>query len=58
MATPLAVYMGHVGLGSTQKYLLMTPERFRSELNKLSPTRGKKRWREDKALMSFLASLG
>jgi len=57
MLPALAVYMGHSGLGSTQKYLLMTPERFRRELNKLRPTRGKKRWREDKVLMTFLAGL-
>lgn len=57
MLPALAVYMGHSGLGSTQKYLLMTPERFRRELNKLSPVRGEKRWREDKVLMTFLAGL-
>jgi integrase/recombinase XerD len=57
MLPALAVYMGHAGLGSTQKYLFMTPEWFRRELNKLSLTRGKKRWREDKALMFFLADL-
>ena len=53
----LAVYMGHAGLGTTQKYLSMTPERFRRELNKLSPIRGRKHWRDDSALMSFLARL-
>ncbi|WP_353072134.1 tyrosine-type recombinase/integrase [Tunturiibacter gelidoferens] len=57
MLPALAVYMGHAGLASTQKYLLMTPERFRRELNKLSPMPGKERWREDKVLMTFLASL-
>jgi integrase/recombinase XerD len=57
MLPALAVYMGHSGLGSTQKYLLMTSERFRKELNRLSPMRGKKRWREDKVLMKFLACL-
>jgi hypothetical protein len=35
----------------------MTPERFRKELNKLSPIRGKKHWRDDPVLMSFLANL-
>jgi integrase/recombinase XerD len=57
MLPALAVYMGHAGLGSTQKYLLMTPERFRKELNKLSPTRGKTRWRNDQDLMKFLTAL-
>jgi hypothetical protein len=30
---------------------------FRTQLDKLSPMRGKKRWRDDKALMKFLAEL-
>lgn len=53
----LAVYMGHVGLGSTQKYLFMTPERFRRELNKLSTVHRKGQWRSDPGLMRFLAGL-
>jgi hypothetical protein len=36
----------------------MTPERFRKQLIKLSPQRCKKsRWRDDPALMKFLAEL-
>jgi len=36
----------------------MTPERFRKQLVKLSPQRRKKRrWRDDTALMKFLAEL-
>jgi integrase/recombinase XerD len=57
MLPALAVYLGHAGLSSTQKYLSMTPERFRKELNKLSPIRNKKRWRDDEVLMNFLAAL-
>jgi integrase/recombinase XerD len=57
MLPALAVYMGQVGLGATEKYLLMTPEHFRKQLNQLSPKRGKKRWRDDKELMRFLAAL-
>ena len=57
MLPALAAYMGQVGLGSTERYLYMTPERFRKELNNLSPSRAKGRWRDDKALMEFLAHL-
>jgi integrase/recombinase XerD len=54
----LAAYIGQVGLGSTERYLSMTPERFRKQLVKLSPQRRKKRrWRDDPALMKFLAEL-
>jgi integrase/recombinase XerD len=54
----LAAYIGQVGLGSTERYLSMTPERFRKQLVKLSPQRRKKRrWRDDAALMKFLAEL-
>ena len=57
MLPALAAYMGQVGLGSTETYLSMTPERFRRELDKLSPNRAKGRWRNDKVLMEFLANL-
>jgi integrase/recombinase XerD len=57
MLPALAAYMGQVGLGSTERYLEMTPERFRKQLVKLSPQRMKKRWRDDAALMKFLAEL-
>jgi integrase/recombinase XerD len=54
----LAAYIGQVGLGSTERYLAMTPERFRKQLIKLSPQqRKKRRWRDDPALMKFLAEL-
>lgn len=57
MLPALAAYMGQVGLGSTERYLLMTPERFRKELDKLSPTQGNGRWRDNKGLMKFLSNL-
>jgi integrase/recombinase XerD len=57
MLPALAAYMGQVGLGSTERYLSLTPERFRKELDKLSPDRGKGRWRNDKVLMEFLTNL-
>lgn len=53
----LAAYMGTASLESSEKYLSLTPERFRKELNKLSPQRGRKHWRDDPALMRFLTSL-
>jgi len=56
MIPALSAYMGQHDLGSAERYLQMTPERFRAPLNKLSPKRGKKRWRDDAALMKFLDS--
>jgi integrase/recombinase XerD len=57
MLPALSAYLGQAGLGSTERYLSMTPERFRSQLVKLSPQRGKGRWRHNPALMKFLAEL-
>jgi site-specific recombinase XerD len=57
MLPALAAYMGQVGLGSTEKYLSMTPERFRKQLVKLSPQRRKRRWRDNPTLIKFLAEL-
>lgn len=53
----LATYMGNVSLQSADQYLSLAPERFRKELRKLSPKRGRKRWRDDAELMKFLGSL-
>jgi integrase/recombinase XerD len=57
MLPALAAYMGQSGLGATDRYLQMTPERFRKELKKLSPGQANGRWRNNKALMEFLATL-
>ena len=57
MLPALSTYMGNMGLAASERYLLLTPERFRKELVKLSPARGRKRWRDDQALMGFLKSL-
>jgi integrase len=57
MLPALAAYMGQAGIGSTERYLSLTPERFRTQLDKLSPMRRKRRWREDKKLMAFLSEL-
>jgi integrase/recombinase XerD len=58
MLPALAAYIGQVGLGSTERYLSMTPERFRKQLVELSPQRRRKRrWRDDAVLMRFLSQL-
>ena len=57
MLPALSAYIGQVGLGSTDRYLSLTPERFRTQLDKLSPRRGKKHWRDNPSLMRFLAQL-
>lgn len=59
MLPALAVYMGLTGFGATDRYLSLAPERFRTQLAKLSPgpRRGGKRWRDNPELMQFLAHL-
>jgi integrase/recombinase XerD len=57
MLPALSAYLGQVGLGSTERYLSMTPERFRKQLVKLSPNRRRRRWRDNAALMRFLSEL-
>lgn len=57
MLPALAAYMGNAGLESTERYLQLAPERFRSALNKLSPQKSHMRWRDDPALLEFLANL-
>jgi site-specific recombinase XerD len=57
MLPALAAYMGYAGLESTERYLQLAPERFRGALNKLSPRKSHARWRDDPALLEFLANL-
>jgi integrase/recombinase XerD len=57
MVPALSAYMGQVGLTSTERYLRLTPERFRHQLNLLSPRQGRSHWRDDERLMSFVAQL-
>ena len=57
MIPALSAYLGQHDLGAAERYLRLTPERFRKQLNKLSPQRSKRRWRDDVALMKFLDSL-
>jgi integrase len=57
MLPALSVYMGRHGLGSSDRYLTLSPERFRAQLNKLSPLRGSRKWRHNPALIKFLTEL-
>lgn len=57
MLPALSAYMGYSGFETTQRFLLMTPERFKRELDVLSPCKSKKHWRDDSVLMKFLSSL-
>ncbi|WP_263417843.1 tyrosine-type recombinase/integrase [Terriglobus albidus] len=57
MIPALSAYLGQSDLSVAERYLRLTPERFRAQLNKLSPKQGKRRWRDDAALMKFLDSL-
>jgi len=57
MLPALSAYMGLAGVVSTQRFLFLTPERFKRGLDKLSPFKGRKHWRDDADLMRFLASL-
>jgi site-specific recombinase XerD len=57
MLPALAAYMGYAGLESTERYLQLAPERFRGVLNKLSPQKSHTWWRDNPALLEFLANL-
>jgi site-specific recombinase XerC len=57
MLPALAAYMGQAGLASTERYLYLTPERFRTDLERLSPTKRRRHWRDDPKLITFLSQL-
>jgi integrase/recombinase XerD len=57
MLPALSAYMGFSGLCSIQRFMQMTPERFKRELDELSPYKSRKHWRDNPELMRFLASL-
>jgi len=57
MIPALSVYLGHGNLATTEQYLSLTPDRFRSHLMKLSPGHSNRRWRDDPELMKFLSEL-
>jgi integrase/recombinase XerD len=53
----LTAYMGQVGLGSTARYMALTPGRFKKDLDKLSQRSETGRWKNDVELMKFLDNL-
>jgi len=57
MLPALSAYMGMGGVASAERFLLITPERFKKELNSLSPRKPRRHWRDDAELMKFLASI-
>lgn len=57
MLPALGAYMGNTRLESMERYLQITPERFQSALNKLSPPNSCARWRDNSPLIEFLANL-
>jgi hypothetical protein len=57
MLPALGAYMGNVGLESTERYLQLTPERFQTALNKLSPQQSPVPWRDNTKLLEFLTNL-
>lgn len=57
MIPALSTYMGYMNLSGASRFLTLTPERFRTQLNKLSPRQGRRHWRDDPALMRFLSAL-
>lgn len=57
MLPALGAYMGNARLQSMERYLQLTPERFQSALNKLSPQKGRSLWRHDPARLEFLSNI-
>lgn len=57
MLPALARYMGMADLLASERYLKMAPNRFRAALTLLSPKRRRVHWRDDPAVMTFLAKL-
>lgn len=57
MLPALSAYMGQVQLTASEAFLRLTPERFRKELNSLSPKQRRKHWRDDSSLIGFLTRL-
>lgn len=53
----LSTYMGYRSLTAAEQFLAYVPNRFKQDLQKLSPARGRKPWSKDEELMTFLASL-
>ena len=53
----LSMYMGYATLTKAEQFLAFAPERFKADLQKLSTLKGRKRWRNDAALLASLAAL-
>ena len=56
MIPALSVYMGYTNLSAASRFVSLTPERFRVQLDKLSSRKGR-HWRDDRVLMDFLSTL-
>ena len=52
----LSAYLGHGDLNSADRFLALTPDRFKCELDKISPQKGRK-WSHDPKLVVFLTGL-
>lgn len=57
MLPALAAYLGQSGMNSVDRYLRLTPERFRKHVISLSPRQCCKHWRDDEKLMRFLTAI-
>ena len=53
----LSTYMGYASLTAAEQFLAFVPNRFKQDLQKLSPAKGRRPWGKDARLMSFLSSL-
>ena len=53
----LSTYMGYARLTKAEQFLAYSPERFRTDLSKLSPGKSERRWRDEPELLRFLSSL-
>lgn len=57
MLPALAAYLGQKSFESSERYLVLTPERFHRQLRALSPASRPFHWRDNKRLMQFLGNL-
>lgn len=53
----LSTYMGYASLTRSEQFLAYAPDRFREDLQKLSPAKGSRHWRDDPSLMDDLRNL-
>jgi integrase/recombinase XerD len=53
----LSTYMGYANLTKSEEFLAHVPERFRGDLHKLSPQKGRRRWSNDPSLMRYLGRI-